>query len=148
MFPHSYVVCVNPFVVRPTLGSAERYTVKTAAHCGDECSVPRAGGIITSHDLRAYTSKWREPAETELVDRSRLFSSPAPSSGPILLYVAAMLSHMELTHTEGLQYHRMIEVFKYAYAKINDLADEDFANVTLVSRRWSRSISVPANGLN
>ncbi|XP_029834141.4 scoloptoxin SSD14-like [Ixodes scapularis] len=91
----------------------------------------RMGGIISGHDLHSYFSKWREPSEAWLPDGSRLLSSPAPSSGPILLYVVAMLSQMKAPGSEALLYHRLVEMYKYAYAKLNELADEDFANVTV-----------------
>ncbi|KAM7312267.1 scoloptoxin SSD14-like [Ixodes scapularis] len=94
----------------------------------------RMGGIISGHDLHSYFSKWREPSEAWLPDGSRLLSSPAPSSGPILLYVVAMLSQMKAPGSEALLYHRLVEMYKYAYAKLNELADEDFANVTVVEQ--------------
>ncbi|KAH7957136.1 scoloptoxin SSD14 [Rhipicephalus sanguineus] len=92
------------------------------------------GGILTQRDLRSYTSKWRAPVESELVDGSRLQSAPAPSSGPVLLYAAALLNHMGAPHSQELLFHRMVESFKYAYAKFNELSDEDFANLSASMR--------------
>ncbi|KAL1440394.1 hypothetical protein MTO96_009438 [Rhipicephalus appendiculatus] len=92
------------------------------------------GGILTQQDLRSYTSKWRAPVESELVDGSRLQSAPAPSSGPVLLYAAALLNHMGAPHSQELLFHRMVESFKYAYAKFNELSDEDFANLSASMR--------------
>ncbi|XP_064487502.1 scoloptoxin SSD14-like isoform X2 [Ornithodoros turicata] len=88
------------------------------------------GGIISKEDLRRYESRWRQPATVELQDGSKLYSSPSPSSGPILLYIAAMMGHMKSADSSSLLYHRMVEIFKYAYAKINEMADEDFADIT------------------
>ncbi|XP_075539646.1 scoloptoxin SSD14-like [Dermacentor variabilis] len=92
------------------------------------------GGILTQRDLRTYTSKWRAPVESELVDGSRLQSAPAPSSGPVLLYAAALLNRMHAPHSQELLFHRMVESFKYAYAKFNELSDEDFANLSASMR--------------
>ncbi|KAL3234690.1 hypothetical protein MRX96_003339 [Rhipicephalus microplus] len=92
------------------------------------------GGILTQRDLRSYISKWRAPVESELVDGSRLQSAPAPSSGPVLLYAAALLNHMGAPHSQDLLFHRMVESFKYAYAKFNELSDEDFVNLSASMR--------------
>nr|XP_037270324.1 scoloptoxin SSD14-like [Rhipicephalus microplus] len=92
------------------------------------------GGILTQRDLRSYISKWRAPVESELVDGSRLQSAPAPSSGPVLLYAAALLNHMGAPHSQELLFHRMVESFKYAYAKFNELSDEDFVNLSASMR--------------
>ncbi|CAN7986906.1 unnamed protein product, partial [Ixodes hexagonus] len=104
-------------------GSLARRLVRDVKRIGEE--------LLLESYLRSYSSKWREPSEASLSDGSRLLSSPAPSSGPILLYVVAMLSQMKAPNSEALLYHRLVEMFKYAYAKLNELADEDFANVTV-----------------
>ncbi|KAK8759145.1 hypothetical protein V5799_003224 [Amblyomma americanum] len=90
------------------------------------------GGILTQRDLHVYKSKWREPLEAELVDGSRLQSAPAPSSGPVLLYAAALLNRMRAPCSQDLLFHRMVESFKYAYAKLNELSDEDFVSLSAV----------------
>ncbi|KAH9376548.1 hypothetical protein HPB48_010071 [Haemaphysalis longicornis] len=95
------------------------------------------GGILTLQDLHSYASKWRRPLEAELVDGSRLQSAPAPSAGPILLYAAALLNHMRAPLSPGVLFHRMVESFKYAYAKTNELSDEDFANMSASVRSMS-----------
>ncbi|KAK8759150.1 hypothetical protein V5799_003220 [Amblyomma americanum] len=92
------------------------------------------GGILTQRDLHVYKSKWREPLEAELVDGSRLQSAPAPSSGPVLLYAAALLNRMRAPCSQDLLFHRMVESFKYAYAKLNELSDEDFVSLSASMR--------------
>ncbi|GFN94052.1 gamma-glutamyltranspeptidase 1, partial [Plakobranchus ocellatus] len=67
----------------------------------------------------------------------KLYSIPAPGGGPILSYILNILagynmkpSDIATIEGEILTYHRIIEAFKFAYAKGADLADEDFVHVS------------------
>lgn len=65
---------------------------------------------------------------------------PLPGSGVLLAFILNILdgynfnkTSIEDTESTVLTYHRIIEAFKYAYAKRTELGDMRFNNLTDVS---------------
>ncbi|KAJ8044888.1 Glutathione hydrolase 1 proenzyme [Holothuria leucospilota] len=92
-------------------------------------------GIITEEDLELYVVAEKEPLEINL-DNWVIYSPPPPGSGAVLYLILNILKGYSLTpdsvsNTEksALTYHRMIEAFKFAYAKRSALGDEDFIDI-------------------
>lgn len=60
---------------------------------------------------------------TTLKDNSKFYTFPLPSSGAILIFMLNLLKDYDLKH-DALSYHRIAEVFKFAYARRSQLGDE------------------------
>jgi gamma-glutamyltranspeptidase/glutathione hydrolase/leukotriene-C4 hydrolase len=87
-----------------------------------------------------YRVKWEEPITVNLRDKMTLFSSPPPGSGVLLGFILNILDGYNLTSesikdvkSTILTYHRIIEAFKFAYARRTELGDGEFVNITNVS---------------
>ncbi|CAF1307416.1 unnamed protein product, partial [Didymodactylos carnosus] len=88
-------------------------------------------------DLQTYEVDVEEAIQIKLNDTLTGFTTAAPSSGPILAFILNILKgysvhHDELNKTDAaaLFYHRVIEAFKFAYAKRSELADPKYTNIS------------------
>lgn len=81
------------------------------------------GGIITMDDLTGYTAVWQRPVSTNLRGNFTLNSVPLPASGMILSLILNILNGFE-PEMSAPYLHKMVESFKYAYAKRTNLGDE------------------------
>ncbi|XP_052805945.1 glutathione hydrolase 1 proenzyme-like isoform X2 [Mya arenaria] len=95
-----------------------------------------AGAIITSEDLLGYQPLFSTAYNMTLRNNKHtIFTPQTPSSGVILMFILALLDgydfkpeDIQTTKGKILTYHRIIEAFKFAYAKRTDLADEMFVD--------------------
>ncbi|XP_075218248.1 scoloptoxin SSD14-like [Lycorma delicatula] len=95
------------------------------------------GGIITLEDLQRYKPKWREPTRTTLHGEQTVYASPPPGSGVLLAFFKNIIdgykmdaSSVSNINSTILTTHRMVEAFKYAFARRTELGDPDFVNIT------------------
>lgn len=103
--------------------------------------IQEAGGIITVEDLNNYKAVIKDPIKIKLRDNSTLYSLPPPSSGVVLQFIVNILDeykfdNLSISTTEkaSLTWHRIIEAFKFAYAKRTELGDPDGENQTFKSK--------------
>ncbi|XP_071111338.1 scoloptoxin SSD14-like [Haliotis cracherodii] len=105
-----------------------------------------AGSIIRKADLAGYTALKKLPLVAKLSDGNTLYSPPPPASGAVLTFIMNILDGYKFSprsisklSDSVLTHHRIVEAFKFAYAKRTDLGDEDFVNVSsLVANLTSR----------
>ena len=84
------------------------------------------GGIITMEDMRQYKVRWEEPVSVRLETlKATLYSVPPPGSGAVLALILNILDTCNIQSEDDtpLLYHRMVEAFKWAYAKRTELGD-------------------------
>lgn len=82
---------------------------------------------------------WRDPIAVRL-HGDTLYTSPPPGSGALLAFILNILDGYNMTEDSiqnlsntTLTFHRLVEAFKFAYAKRTELGDPDFVDVTDVS---------------
>lgn len=83
------------------------------------------GGILTIEDFTSYATDWQEPVSTRLRGNYTLHSVPLPASGMILSLILNILNDYEPSMTVPYL-HKMIESFKYGFAKRSQLGDENY----------------------
>ncbi|KAJ1980410.1 hypothetical protein H4R34_002467 [Dimargaris verticillata] len=88
------------------------------------------GGIITEQDFAAYQAEHRDTL-VSTYRHFRVITAPPPTSGPILALVLNILEGYELPQegNRALNYHRLIEAFKFGYARRTILADPKFVDI-------------------
>lgn len=86
--------------------------------------------------LLFFRAKWENPISVQLNNNDHIYTAPLPGSGVLLAFILSILDgykftpgHLEDTASTVTTYHRMIEAFKYAYAKRTELGDTDFVDI-------------------
>ncbi|XP_072379879.1 glutathione hydrolase 1 proenzyme-like [Diabrotica undecimpunctata] len=90
------------------------------------------GGIITIEDMNNYRPLWKKPVISTVFRNHTVVSSPLPASGNILNYILDLLSgYIDVTQPDSvITNQRIVESFKFAYAKRTKFADPDFFDFT------------------
>lgn len=55
-----------------------------------------------------------------------MYSAPPPGSGVLVAFIMKVLEGFVVTQKMEIIWHRIIEAFKWAYAKRTELGDPDF----------------------
>ncbi|XP_033127913.1 glutathione hydrolase 1 proenzyme-like [Anneissia japonica] len=104
-------------------------------------------GIITAKDLKNYSCKERNATSIIIAAGEKtlqMFSLPPPASGVVLSLILNILEeyHFDVDSYEKdtvNTYHRILEAFKFAYAKRSCLGDQDYVDVKeLVKKMTSK----------
>ncbi|KAH7923720.1 gamma-glutamyltranspeptidase [Leucogyrophana mollusca] len=103
--------------------------------------VQETGGILTHADLETYSVKVDRALEGTYRGR-KVYTSHAPTSGPVLLHMLNLLEHFDFIGEgqTGLNEHRIVEILKFGFAartKISDLpfSDNATARVSEISTK-------------
>lgn len=88
-------------------------------------SIQREGGIMTIEDLMAYNATWGTPASRTFENNKTLHSYSMPGSGSLVVFIMNVLNNYLPDGPALLSYQRIVETFKYAYAKRTLMGDSD-----------------------
>jgi gamma-glutamyltranspeptidase/glutathione hydrolase/leukotriene-C4 hydrolase len=88
-------------------------------------------GIITTQDFANYTVEVRDVVQAEWGDK-RVFTTPAPTSGPVLLSMLQVTDGfadwVKNGARSGLNVHRMVEAMKFSSSQRTRIGDPAFLN--------------------
>ncbi|XP_056641868.1 scoloptoxin SSD14-like [Diorhabda sublineata] len=94
--------------------------------------VKNNGGIITIEDMKNYKPLWKKPIKSNIYKNYTVISPPLPASGIILNYILNILSNfIDVKQPNSIiNNQRIVESFKFGYAKRTVCADPDYFNFT------------------
>ncbi|CAF3431756.1 unnamed protein product [Rotaria socialis] len=99
------------------------------------------GGIITKQDLAEFNVDFQEALSIDINNTYTAYTTHAPTSGPILTFILNILQgfqsdqgNFKASNPSALFYHRLIEAFKFAYAKRSEIGDPSKINITELIR--------------
>lgn len=83
-----------------------------------------------------FRAVWQDPIEIPITEEYTLYSVPLPGSGSVLAFMLNMLRDWVGDGTatptgSNLYWHRVVETFKYAYAKRTGLGDPSRSNLPI-----------------
>lgn len=74
-----------------------------------------------------YRAVWREPVALKMGNLT-IYSAPPPGSGAILMFIMNILRRLLPVNNENIMWQRIVETFKWAYARRTELGDPAFVD--------------------
>lgn len=118
-------------IAKAETGADEFYKGLLSQDVSDD--LKEIGSNITLEDLRSYKPIWRKPLVFKITtgssDTFQLATLPAPSGGPVLNLILNIMTNLNYQCDDTLNYHWLVESFKFAYGLRTGLADPEFVDI-------------------
>jgi gamma-glutamyltranspeptidase / glutathione hydrolase / leukotriene-C4 hydrolase len=108
--------------------------------------IQKDGGIFTLEDLTNYKPSWGKPSSSKLFNGETLYTFPLPATGHVINFILNILNGYDIQdhsfdyHSKDkLLYHRLVEAFKFGFAKRTKLGDEASEEVLKTLRELESS---------
>jgi gamma-glutamyltranspeptidase/glutathione hydrolase/leukotriene-C4 hydrolase len=88
--------------------------------------VRATGGILSHEDMETYSVKVERALEGTYRGR-KIYTTHAPTSGPVLLHMFNLVERYDFTERNSLNAHRLVEAMKFGFAARTELCDPEFA---------------------
>lgn len=82
--------------------------------------------------MHVYRVEIKESFAVNLKNGHTIHAGPPPGSGIVLAYILRILDGILPAPNAGLDAHRLVEAFKFAYGERTHLGDHRFVNVSEV----------------
>ncbi|KAH7945038.1 hypothetical protein HPB49_005097 [Dermacentor silvarum] len=107
-----------------------------------------AGGTQTLKDFQEFRAEAEAPTWALLSQDEWLFTTPAPTSGPVLAFVVSVLDnfrHEGRIPDDTLSVHRLVEALKFGFARRFELGDPEATEIKKVcTHNERRTLAVVA----
>ncbi|KAJ7594138.1 gamma-glutamyltranspeptidase [Mycena floridula] len=87
------------------------------------------GGIMVQADLDNYQIRVDRAMEGSFHGK-KIYTSHAPTSGPVLIHMLNLVERSNMTERTGLNTHRLVEILKFGFAARTRICDPDFQEDT------------------
>lgn len=71
---------------------------------------------------------WKPPIEAS-IGNMMIYTAPPPASGALLIFMMNLLKELVPIEDEKVTWQRLIETFKWAYARRTELGDPAFVDI-------------------
>ncbi|KAH6913849.1 gamma-glutamyltranspeptidase [Coprinopsis sp. MPI-PUGE-AT-0042] len=89
--------------------------------------INETGGILTQDDLNDYKVIVRPALEGRYRGR-KIYTTHAPTSGPVLLHMFNLIGNYDMSERNGLNTHRLLETIKFGFSARTRISDPRFTN--------------------
>lgn len=105
-------------------GAEVMYSSSGVVGIGLVNDIQRLGGIIEQRDLMEYRVQWKSPEQTSIYGNLTMYSAPLPASGSVLAFIMNIVDGFLPADGDSLKFYaRLMEAFKFGYAKRTQLGD-------------------------
>lgn len=84
--------------------------------------------ISVKFSFSTVRAKWTPPVAVKLGAKT-VYSAPPPGSGALLTFMLNILKDLVPAKNENILWQRIVETYKWAFAKRTELADPDFVEM-------------------
>lgn len=89
--------------------------------------INETGGILSQHDLDHY-KVIVQPALQGSYHGRKIYTTHAPTSGPVLLHMFNLVESYDMSKRNGLNAHRLLEAIKFGFSARTRISDPRFTN--------------------